>query len=154
MEGRMTLCNMSIEAGARAGMIAPDKKTFEYFLRDFLLKFWNFHFSSTFPKIFSPKKNWSRKIFPDFFEIFYLDFFCMFFFLYQSEIFSGIQKSYLENRASIIKLFKIKIPIFLTQILGFPYTSVQCYVHRPLSHWKVIFSRHCFLLKPRFLREK
>ena len=30
MEGRMTLCNMTIEAGARAGMIAPDKKTFEY----------------------------------------------------------------------------------------------------------------------------
>ncbi|MCL6649109.1 MAG: 3-isopropylmalate dehydratase large subunit [Chloroflexi bacterium] len=30
MEGRMTVCNMSIEAGARAGMIAPDEKTFEY----------------------------------------------------------------------------------------------------------------------------
>ena len=30
MEGRMTICNMSIEAGARAGMIAPDAKTFEY----------------------------------------------------------------------------------------------------------------------------
>ena len=30
MEGRMTICNMSIEAGARAGMIAPDKKTYEY----------------------------------------------------------------------------------------------------------------------------
>ena len=30
MEGRMTICNMSIEAGARAGLIAPDKKTFEY----------------------------------------------------------------------------------------------------------------------------
>lgn len=30
MEGRMTLCNMSIEAGARFGMIAPDEKTFEY----------------------------------------------------------------------------------------------------------------------------
>ncbi len=30
MEGRMTLCNMAIEAGARAGMIAPDEKTFEY----------------------------------------------------------------------------------------------------------------------------
>jgi len=33
MEGRMTLCNMSIEAGARAGMVAPDEKTFAY-LRD------------------------------------------------------------------------------------------------------------------------
>ena len=30
MEERMTVCNMSIEAGARAGMIAPDQKTFEY----------------------------------------------------------------------------------------------------------------------------
>ncbi len=30
MEGRMTLCNMSIEAGARAGMIAPDDRTFAY----------------------------------------------------------------------------------------------------------------------------
>ena len=30
MEGRMTICNMSIEAGARAGMIAPDEITFEY----------------------------------------------------------------------------------------------------------------------------
>ncbi|MCX6430482.1 MAG: 3-isopropylmalate dehydratase large subunit [Actinobacteria bacterium] len=29
-EGRMTVCNMSIEAGARAGLIAPDEKTFEY----------------------------------------------------------------------------------------------------------------------------
>jgi 3-isopropylmalate/(R)-2-methylmalate dehydratase large subunit len=33
MEGRMTLCNMSIEAGARAGMVAPDETTFAY-LRD------------------------------------------------------------------------------------------------------------------------
>jgi len=30
MEGRMTICNMSIEAGARAGMIAPDETTFNY----------------------------------------------------------------------------------------------------------------------------
>jgi len=30
MEQRMTICNMSIEAGARAGLIAPDEKTFEY----------------------------------------------------------------------------------------------------------------------------
>ncbi|MGO1949689.1 MAG: 3-isopropylmalate dehydratase large subunit [Mycobacteriaceae bacterium] len=30
MEGRLTMCNMSIEAGARAGMIAPDDVTFEY----------------------------------------------------------------------------------------------------------------------------
>ncbi|HRK34065.1 MAG TPA: 3-isopropylmalate dehydratase large subunit [Candidatus Hydrogenedentes bacterium] len=30
MEGRMTVCNMSIEGGARAGLISPDEKTFEY----------------------------------------------------------------------------------------------------------------------------
>ena len=30
MEERMTVCNMTIEAGARAGLIAPDEKTFEY----------------------------------------------------------------------------------------------------------------------------
>jgi len=30
MEGRMTVCNMSIEAGARAGLVAPDATTFEY----------------------------------------------------------------------------------------------------------------------------
>lgn len=30
MEGRMTLCNMAIEAGARAGLVAPDAKTFDY----------------------------------------------------------------------------------------------------------------------------
>src|SRR5690606_32696187 len=30
MEGRMTICNMSIEAGARAGMVAPDQITYDY----------------------------------------------------------------------------------------------------------------------------
>jgi 3-isopropylmalate/(R)-2-methylmalate dehydratase large subunit len=30
IEGRMTVCNMSIEAGARAGLVAPDEKTYEY----------------------------------------------------------------------------------------------------------------------------
>ena len=30
MEGRMTVCNMSIEGGARAGLVAPDEKTFKY----------------------------------------------------------------------------------------------------------------------------
>ena len=50
MEGRMTVCNMAIEMGARAGMIAPDQKTFDYLLgreyapdRNFLdtsLKLW------------------------------------------------------------------------------------------------------------------
>jgi len=32
MEGRMTVCNMSIEAGARAGLIAPDDKTYQYLM--------------------------------------------------------------------------------------------------------------------------
>lgn len=30
MEGRLTLCNLSIEMGARGGMVAPDETTFEY----------------------------------------------------------------------------------------------------------------------------
>jgi 3-isopropylmalate/(R)-2-methylmalate dehydratase large subunit len=30
MEGRMTMCNMSVEGGARAGMVAPDQKTYDY----------------------------------------------------------------------------------------------------------------------------
>lgn len=34
MEARMTICNMSIEAGARAGLIAPDETTFEYIAQD------------------------------------------------------------------------------------------------------------------------
>jgi 3-isopropylmalate/(R)-2-methylmalate dehydratase large subunit len=34
MEGRMTVCNMTIEAGGRAGMVAPDDVTFEWFERD------------------------------------------------------------------------------------------------------------------------
>jgi len=39
MEARMTVCNMSIEGGARAGLIAPDEKTFEYLKgRDFAPK--------------------------------------------------------------------------------------------------------------------
>ncbi|MDE2221935.1 MAG: 3-isopropylmalate dehydratase large subunit [Candidatus Omnitrophica bacterium] len=39
MEARMTICNMSIEAGARAGMIAPDETTFNYIMgRDFAPK--------------------------------------------------------------------------------------------------------------------
>lgn len=39
MEGRMTLCNMSIEMGARGGMVAPDQTTFDYVVgRDFAPK--------------------------------------------------------------------------------------------------------------------
>ena len=47
MEARMTICNMSIEGGARAGLIAPDDKTFDY-IKD---------------KPYAPKgKNWSKAI--------------------------------------------------------------------------------------------
>ena len=47
MEARMTLCNMTIEAGARAGLIAPDEITFEY-LKD---------------KPYAPKgKNWDQAL--------------------------------------------------------------------------------------------
>jgi len=47
IEERMTICNMTIEAGARAGLIAPDEKTFEY-LKD---------------KPMSPKgENWSKAV--------------------------------------------------------------------------------------------
>ncbi len=42
MEARMSICNMSIEAGARAGMIAPDETTFEYIARE--------------PRPFAPRK--------------------------------------------------------------------------------------------------
>ena len=38
MEGRMTVCNMSIEMGARGGMIAPDETTFEYVKTENLLQ--------------------------------------------------------------------------------------------------------------------
>ena len=46
MEGRMTICNMSIEAGARAGLIAPDEITFNYIKNR--------------PR--APKKNWDKAI--------------------------------------------------------------------------------------------
>ena len=41
MEGRMTLCNMSIEAGARAGLVAPDETTFEYLAARISAKKWH-----------------------------------------------------------------------------------------------------------------
>jgi len=46
MEGRMTICNMSIEAGARAGLIAPDQTTFDY------IKGRNY----------APKENWDEAL--------------------------------------------------------------------------------------------
>ncbi|RPH00647.1 MAG: 3-isopropylmalate dehydratase large subunit [Candidatus Pelagibacter sp. TMED153] len=55
MEERMTICNMTIEAGARAGLIAPDEKTFDYLKNkemspkgenwDKAIKFWKFLYS-------------------------------------------------------------------------------------------------------------
>ncbi len=61
MEERMTVCNMTIEAGARAGLIAPDKKTFEY-LKD---------------KAMSPKgENWNKAL--NFWKSLYSDEGCKF----------------------------------------------------------------------------
>jgi len=61
MEERMTVCNMTIEAGARAGLIAPDKKTFEY-LKE---------------KAMSPKgKNWDKAL--EFWKNLYSDKDCKF----------------------------------------------------------------------------
>ena len=61
MEERMTVCNMTIEAGARAGLIAPDEKTFEY-LKD---------------KKMSPKgENWNKAI--QFWKSLYSDQSCKF----------------------------------------------------------------------------
>ena len=61
IEERMTVCNMTIEAGARAGLIAPDEKTFEY-LKD---------------KTMSPKgQNWNKAI--DFWKSLYSDEGCEF----------------------------------------------------------------------------
>ena len=54
-------------------------------------------------------------------------------YILKSKICSGIQKSYLENRASILKSFKIKNPTFFTNIIRFPYIMVQCYVYLPLT---------------------
>jgi 3-isopropylmalate/(R)-2-methylmalate dehydratase large subunit len=52
MEARMTICNMSIEAGARAGMIAPDETTFDYMKgRDFAPAGENWDKALTFWKI-------------------------------------------------------------------------------------------------------
>ncbi|MGZ6038313.1 MAG: 3-isopropylmalate dehydratase large subunit [Phenylobacterium sp.] len=65
MEGRMTLCNLTIEAGARAGLVAPDETTFDY-LRgrpaapkggawEMALAYWKTFFSD-------PDAHWDREI--------------------------------------------------------------------------------------------
>lgn len=43
MEGRMTICNMAIEAGAKYGLIQPDQTTFDYVKDDHMLKIMNTH---------------------------------------------------------------------------------------------------------------
>ena len=56
MEQRMTICNMSIEAGARAGLVAPDEKTFDYLRNreytpenyDFLVNYWRENLKTDF----------------------------------------------------------------------------------------------------------
>ena len=73
-----------------------------------------FYFSKTIQKIFF--RHFSEKYFSSQEKIFFPGTNFL-----KSEIWSGIQKSYLENYTSIIKLFKIKNPVFLTQIPGFPY---------------------------------
>ena len=88
---------------------------------------------------FLVSKKISKNMFSMFFKIFSISkkIFVVRKNILKSEIWSGIQKSYLEHRASIIKLFKIKIPIFLTQILGFPYsvtyTDPKPYFPQPAS---------------------
>ena len=64
MEQRMTVCNMSIEAGARAGIIAPDQKTFNYlrdkkytpYNYDNLIDYWKSYLHS------DPNANFDKKI--------------------------------------------------------------------------------------------
>jgi 3-isopropylmalate/(R)-2-methylmalate dehydratase large subunit len=65
MEGRMTLCNLTIEAGARAGLVAPDETTFEYLMGrpaapkggawEMALSYWKTLFSD-------PDAAWDREI--------------------------------------------------------------------------------------------
>jgi 3-isopropylmalate/(R)-2-methylmalate dehydratase large subunit len=65
MEGRMTLCNLTIEGGARAGLVAPDETTFEYLMGrpaapkggawEMALSYWKTFFSD-------PDATWDREI--------------------------------------------------------------------------------------------
>ena len=102
-------------------------------------KFWNFEFSLTFRWFCFLDFFWSRKkYFSDFFKIFFdfekknLEKNIL-----KSKICSGIQKSYLENRTSILKLFKIKNPIFLTQIEKIPYSVT----YTDPSVYELLFSK-------------
>ncbi|MBL6784770.1 MAG: 3-isopropylmalate dehydratase large subunit [Rickettsiales bacterium] len=58
IEGRMTICNMSIEAGARAGLIEPDQKTFDYLKgRNMVPKGNEFNIATTYWDQFKSDKN-------------------------------------------------------------------------------------------------
>ena len=102
----------------------------------FFLEMKNIFRKSIFWKIFDFSKKNPENIFSALFrKLFFISRRIIFFGTqnFKSKICSGIQKSYLENRTIIIKSFKLKNPIILTQIEIIPYTAVHCYVHRPLS---------------------
>ena len=72
MEGRMTVCNMSVEAGARIGMVAPDEKTYQYLkdaprppraLHGMMPSATGRHCAPTTPVISTVKSSWTRRSF-------------------------------------------------------------------------------------------
>jgi len=72
MEGRMTVCNMSVEAGARIGMVAPDEKTCEYLkgrprppraLHGMMPCATGRHCAPTTPRISTVKSGWMQQDF-------------------------------------------------------------------------------------------
>ena len=71
-----------------------------------------------FEKISKFSQIWKKYFLRDFFR-FEKNIFFSKFFLFQLKILSGIQKSYLENRAIILKMWKIQNPSFFTQNKGF-----------------------------------
>ena len=96
-------------------------------------KFRNFELSLTFRWFFS-RFFCLEKIFFELFQDFFRFWKVLFYFwknILKSKICSGIQKSYLENRASILKSFKIKNPLFFTNFYWFWWYFVQCYVYLP-----------------------
>ena len=51
--------------------------------------------------------------------------------LCRSKISQRFQKSYLEQRTMRLKMRTISNPVFFSELIRFPYSSVHCYVHRP-----------------------
>ena len=78
------------------------------------------------------QKIWFWFLFTIFFDLF-MKYFLTDFFLYKPKIYSGIQKSYLENRASILKVSKINIPFFHFLFPGISMIYVTFYVALPFS---------------------